>query len=48
MHTVKVPTVKDDFVVEFKNVSFRYPGSENFAIKNLNLKKHKNEKLCIV
>lgn len=43
-----MPDVKDDFVIEFKNVSFRYPGSENFAIKNLNLKKHKNEKLCIV
>lgn len=44
----KVPNLKDDFVVEFKNVSFKYPGSENYAIKNLNLTIHKNEKLCIV
>lgn len=44
----KVPNLEDDFSIEFRNVSFRYPGSEEFAIKNLNLTIHKNEKLCIV
>ena len=44
----KVPNLKNDFVVEFRNVSFKYPGSEDFAIKNLNLVINKDEKLCIV
>ena len=35
-------------VIEFKNVSFKYPGSDIYAIKNLNLKIGGNEKLCIV
>ena len=34
--------------IEFINVSFRYPGSERFALKNINLTISMNEKLCIV
>ena len=34
--------------IEFRNVSFRYPGSENFALKNLNLKFIPTERLAVV
>lgn len=34
--------------MEFKNVSFKYPGSEIFALKKINLEINLNEKLCIV
>lgn len=36
-----LPTEKRDdneYELEFKNVSFAYPGTEDFIIKNLNLK----------
>lgn len=36
------------FEVEFKNVSFRYPGAENDSLKNINLKINKGEHLAIV
>lgn len=42
------PVVSEKSCIEFKNVSFCYPGSEIYAIKNLNLKILCNEKLCIV
>ncbi|MCL2662590.1 MAG: ABC transporter ATP-binding protein/permease [Oscillospiraceae bacterium] len=34
--------------IEFRNVSFRYPGSENYALKNLNLKFIPTERLAVV
>lgn len=34
--------------IEFKNVSFKYPKTEKWIIKNLNLKIEKGEKLAIV
>ncbi len=34
--------------IEFKNVSFRYPNSTNFVLKNINLKIKFGEKLAIV
>jgi ATP-binding cassette subfamily B protein len=37
-----------DYELEFRNVSFRYPGSEKFALKNINLKFVPNERLAIV
>lgn len=40
--------IYNNSVIEFKNVSFKYPGSENYALKNINLVIHPNEKLCIV
>ena len=43
-----IPTFSDDSVIEFKNVSFKYPGSENYALKNLNIKIFGNQKLCVV
>lgn len=36
------------FDIEFKNVSFRYAGTENFAIKNINLKLRVGERLAVV
>lgn len=44
----KMPNLKGDYTIEFENVSFRYPGSERYAIRNLNLVVHGEEKLCIV
>ena len=44
----KEPHFDCDSVIEFKNVSFKYPGSSNYALKNLNLKIKGDEKLCIV
>ncbi|MGI6743941.1 MAG: ABC transporter ATP-binding protein [Eubacteriales bacterium] len=43
-----VPVFDKDSVIEFKNVSFRYPGNERFVIRNLNLTLRGKEKLCIV
>lgn len=37
-----------DFVLEFKNVSFRYPDSTSYVLKNINLKISNKEKLAIV
>jgi len=38
----------NEYVIEFKNVSFRYPGSDNYALKNLNLKLTIGEKMAVV
>ena len=43
-----VPKYSQDSVIEFRHVYFKYPNSQNYAIKDLNLKFHYNEKLCIV
>lgn len=34
--------------IEFKNVSYKYKNSENFALSDINLKIRKNEKIAIV
>ena len=44
----KTPVFDKNSVIEFRNVSFKYPGSEVYALKNLNITFHANEKLCIV
>lgn len=36
------------FEIEFKNVSFKYPGAENYALKNVNLKIKNGEHLAVV
>ncbi len=43
-----MPQYDKNSVIEFCNVSFRYPGSERYALKNLNLTIRADEKLCIV
>lgn len=35
-------------VIEFKNVSFKYPGGEIYALEDINITLSFNEKLCIV
>ena len=37
-----------DLTIEFKNVSFRYPGSENFVLKNINLKIVQGNRISLV
>lgn len=44
----KTPILSDESRIEFKNVSFQYPGSENYAIKDLSISINIKEKLCIV
>ena len=44
-----IPEVKDvTLEIEFKNVSFKYPKTDKWIIRNLNLKINKGEKLAIV
>ena len=38
----------DKFEIEFKNVSFRYPGSNNYSLKNINLKINNGEHRAVV
>ena len=44
----KNPIFNKHSVIEFVNVSFRYPQSENYALKNFNITIRGNEKLCVV
>lgn len=39
---------KDSFVIEFKNVSFRYANQEKEALSNVNVKIHSDEKISII
>lgn len=43
-----VETVPETFDIEFKNVSFKYPGQEVYALKNVNLKINSGEKTALV
>lgn len=42
------PVITADSYIEFRDVSFRYPGSDIFALKDISLKFSCIEKLCIV
>ncbi|MDE7257883.1 MAG: ABC transporter ATP-binding protein/permease, partial [Lachnospiraceae bacterium] len=47
--TIPVEKRRDDkFSVEFVNVSFKYPGSDTYALKNINLKFVIGERMAIV
>lgn len=51
MYKGKLPIEKrsdNEYQIEFRNVSFRYPGSEQYALKNFSLKLKIGEKLAIV
>jgi ATP-binding cassette subfamily B protein len=37
-----------DYVIEFKNVSFQYPNSETYALRNVNLKLNVGTRLAVV
>jgi len=43
----KVPSY-NSYEFEFKNVSFKYPRAEKFALKNLNIKLNAGERLAVV
>lgn len=38
----------DNLEIEFKNVSFKYPSSDNYSLKNVNLKINNGEHLAVV
>lgn len=51
MYKGKLPVEKRSdghYSIEFKNVSFKYPGTEQYALKDFNLKLNIGEKLAIV
>lgn len=43
-----LPAQKDDFVIEFKDVSYRYPNQEKDALHCINVTIRSNEKISIV
>lgn len=43
---IRFPEQTDD--IEFQNVSFRYPGSEDYALNSISLRLHRGTKLAIV
>lgn len=44
-----IPVPKSDkYIFEFKNVSFKYSGQENYALKNLNLTLEAGKRLAVV
>ena len=51
MHKGTIPVEKrrdNQYEIEFKNVSFKYPGSENYALKNFNLKFQIGQRMAVV
>ena len=51
MYRGSIPIEKRDcnaYYVEFKNVSFKYPGSESYALQHVNIKIKAGEKLAVV
>lgn len=44
----KVLDLSGGFDIEFKDVSFKYPGAENYALQNVNLKIKNGEHLAVV
>ena len=40
--------LSNDFEIEFNHVSFKYPKSDNYALKNINLRINNGEKLAVV
>ena len=45
---VKELDLSEKFEIEFKNVSFKYPNTESFALKNINIKINNGEHLAVV
>ena len=46
--TQPLASSENTFTIEFKNVSFKYPGSENFALKDVNVKINSGKTFCLV
>ena len=38
----------NEYELEFRNVSFKYPGSDNYALKNLNMKFNIGQRMAVV
>ncbi len=47
-HSDFKPELPDNFEVEFQNVSFKYGSSENYALKNINVKFNSKERIAII
>lgn len=50
-HFGKIPVEKrddDEYEIEFKNVSFKYPGTDKYVLKNVSIKLNIGERLAIV
>ncbi len=45
---IKPITENEKYVIEFHNVSFKYPQSENYSIRNVSFKIHNGEHIAIV
>ncbi len=41
-------SVRDTFVIEFRDVSFRYPGQTEYVLEHMNLVVHSKEKISVV
>ncbi len=39
---------ENEYEIEFKNVSFKYPRTEEYALKNINMKLHIGQKVAVV
>ncbi|MCL2773519.1 MAG: ABC transporter ATP-binding protein/permease [Oscillospiraceae bacterium] len=51
MHKGAIPVEKhggSEYEIKFKNVSFKYPGNENYVLKNLSMKFYIGQKLAVV
>lgn len=42
------PAKSEHYMIEFKNVYFKYPGQDEYALKNVNVKMSTKETICIV
>lgn len=42
------PVFDASSIIEFKNVSFKYPGCDHYALEKVNIKIYGNKKICIV
>lgn len=44
----KKPVIDNNSVIEFRDVWFKYPGSDRYILKDFNIKIHLNQKLCVI
>ncbi|MCD8056144.1 MAG: ABC transporter ATP-binding protein/permease [Clostridiales bacterium] len=42
------PDLSGEFTIKFKDVSFKYPGSDRYALRHLNIVIRSDERICIV
>jgi ATP-binding cassette subfamily B protein len=49
LHKGSIPIkCQDDYEIEFKNVSFKYPESEKYSLRNLSMKLHAGKRTAVV